>query len=265
MKKTFSTLAFAIFAAPSFAQMNFSVSLPQNFNLVEITADGVNLRKAPNATSPKLVVKMIDDCYDCEPDYVWQNERPAYRKLEAAHPGGIYVKKGVSGEWTNISYGGENVFFMSKFCTDVTLRDATSKELEKWQIEAIPGCPGYYIMQDPGGMETPAALWLGKKEGKVLVFDRNLPAPMFDEESKYALRTEKNEDSFYGYELYFGKYLCTPKVLLDDNGERLLETDYYFNVSKLTKEHINFLLKNAKKAETPAYFVAPVGGKAQQI
>lgn len=145
MKKLFSTLALAICAAPSFAQLNFSVSLPQNFNIVEINTNGVNLRKSPNATSPKLVVKQIDDCYDCEPDYVWQNERPAYRKL------------------------------------------------------------------------------------------------------------------------YYGKIQNTSKLLLDDNGERLLETDYYFNVSKLTSQLISFIMKNAKKADIPAYFVAPVGGTAQQL
>lgn len=130
MKKRFMFLLMAMagMALQSMGQIPFNVETPKYQKFVKVTASGVNLRKAPNTNSPRLIFSEADDgCLDCGPSLVWSN-KPLKNGDEAARASLLPVI-GESGDWYHVhffqdEYGGysENVYIMKKFCTDVALR-----------------------------------------------------------------------------------------------------------------------------------------------
>jgi len=112
--KTLLILLGAIFASVAVdAQNDMSVSIPNYKEFALINADGVNLRKAPNVSSPKMMVWNSDGgSYDTVTEYYFMGENPARHRansrtgawVEAVHPdkGDVLPVIGESGDWYKV-------------------------------------------------------------------------------------------------------------------------------------------------------------------
>lgn len=129
--KKLRLLAFVLLAVAvkSVAQIPFGLTFPSPDNFVMVTTNGVNLRKAPNTTSQRLVFRSgtLVDCYDCEDDLVWTSG-PMKRGESPVNPKLLYIR-GESGDWWYVKYykslyGGmgysEMAYIMKKFCKKLT-------------------------------------------------------------------------------------------------------------------------------------------------
>jgi len=84
-----------------------SISALAQSSYVMVVKDGVNLRKTPSTSAPKLMMELQDDCFeDCKVNYVWDNS-PRKRNMSrvAFHPfiESIAEVVGESGGWTRIA------------------------------------------------------------------------------------------------------------------------------------------------------------------
>lgn len=132
MTRKFSFLLLAIvgMTLQSLAQLPFSVNAPKYQKFVKVTSTDVNLRKSPNANSPRLVFSESDGgCLDCEASLIWSSK--TLRKGDEPARASLLPVIGESGEWYHVHFfqdnygdGGylENAYVMKKFCLDVNLR-----------------------------------------------------------------------------------------------------------------------------------------------
>lgn len=120
--------------------------VPPIKKFVKVTASGVNLRKTPNASSPRLIFQnnLSDECMDCEPSLVWSS-KPLKKGDEAARASVLPII-GESGDWYYVYffqslYGdegySEKAYIMKKFCTDVELRPLTLPAPENLNIVRV--------------------------------------------------------------------------------------------------------------------------------
>lgn len=118
-------------AMQGIAQVPFGVGFPSPNNFVKVTATGVNLRKAPSTSSPRLIFRnnVSDDCLDCDPSLTWSS-RSLRKGDKPINPKLLYIM-GESGDWWYVKYyqdaygdGGysEKGYIMKKFCKRLTPR-----------------------------------------------------------------------------------------------------------------------------------------------
>lgn len=111
------------------AQEAFTVKVPPFRKFVKITASDVNLRQAPSAQSPRLVMRSeeneIGDVFD---NLVWSN-RPIARNEKVIHAKVLPVWESTilptvkdSKDWICGHHEGKMVYVMRKFCKEVSLR-----------------------------------------------------------------------------------------------------------------------------------------------
>ncbi len=92
-------------ANPQFNHEKFAVEVPNLNRFVRVTTNGVNIRKAPDVKSPKLVMKvnLSEECYDCPPDLIWVN-RPLRKNENSATADqyDTFPLIGETGDWYEI-------------------------------------------------------------------------------------------------------------------------------------------------------------------
>lgn len=264
MKKLLSTFAFSLLALPGMAQLNFNVQAPANLSFVTITTDGVNMRKTPSPQGAKLLIADNEGCYDCPPDYVWNNGSAAHRRLETAHPnkGEVLKKLGTSGEWNKLDFSGTQVYTMAKFCSDITPHDIVDSDMKDPEsVTPVPGCPGYYFYPYENEVVGICDLYIGKKAGNIIVFDRHVPLPIYNEEETYALRSKKIEGTDNEYYIYCNKSMCNvKKEKFEYEGGVSVNEIVRFDTQKLNQKLLTFLLKYVKTDDTPFYGVCTTPG-----
>ena len=125
-----------------------TLKVPRWEKFVQITKDGVNLRKAPNASSPKLMSRGADWAQELS----WTPKQ----EFEAHHiPAGkvLPVIKETS-EWYCLYYGdysyGElrgayEVYVMKKFCTPVSPIYFDSGDYQTCEVDMVSGSKGYMM------------------------------------------------------------------------------------------------------------------------
>lgn len=158
-------------AMQSSAQM--VLKMPKWEKFVRINADGVNLRKAPGANSPKLYSRGFD--WSLEFSWTPRSEFEPYH-LEA---GAILPVLKESAEWyclylTHAWYGNfydaYEVYVMKRYCTEVTPASFGAQDVIKTEGEMVKGPTGYvvgvYCLGSPS-----RAPWcrIGHKAGKYIV------------------------------------------------------------------------------------------------
>lgn len=128
-KVTFLLLAMLGMTLQSMGQIPFGVGFPSPTNFVKVMGTGVNIRKAPSTSSPRLVFRdnVSDDCMDCDPSLAWASG--ALKKGDKpVNPQLLYIR-GESGDWWYVKFyedaygdGGysEMGYIMKKFCKSLT-------------------------------------------------------------------------------------------------------------------------------------------------
>lgn len=80
------------------AQFSFQATIPADLQLVKVNATNVNLRKAPNAQSPRLMWSALEgEEYDAI-EAVWSNQPGRKSGPCQANKGEVYRKTGQTGE-----------------------------------------------------------------------------------------------------------------------------------------------------------------------
>lgn len=133
MEKKFLFLLAAMvgMALQSMGQVPFGVGFPSPKNFVKVVGSGVNIRKAPSTTSPRLIYQsnISDDCLDCEPSLTWTSGK-LRRDDKPANPKLLYIR-GESGDWWYVKYyetdDGESGYsemgyVMKKYCKRLSPR-----------------------------------------------------------------------------------------------------------------------------------------------
>lgn len=146
-----SLLSFVVFMAVTgvacHAQyVGLDVSMPKVDKVIEVTADGVNMRKSPSAAAPKLVRLCYDETDNC--CYGWSNDRRERGVVAFAAPaskGDVFMVTSETDEWYGvIAYEDTPVFISKKYAQDAELTPITPEMLTK--IDDY----GFGKMQSPG-------------------------------------------------------------------------------------------------------------------
>ena len=126
--------------------VGLDVSMPKVDKVIEVTADGVNMRKSPSAAAPKLVRLCYDETDNC--CYGWSNDRRERGVVAFAAPaskGDVFMVTSETDEWYGvIAYEDTPVFISKKYAQDAELTPITSEMLTK--IDDY----GFGKMQSPG-------------------------------------------------------------------------------------------------------------------
>ena len=123
----FMALALIGFALQGAAQT--TVKLPKVLKFVKVE-EGVNLRKGPSASTPRLIFQsnIDDDCLDCEPSLVFSNKQ--LRKGDEPARASLLPVLGEEGDWYKVLFCDEGVYsseayVMKRFCKDAKERPLT--------------------------------------------------------------------------------------------------------------------------------------------
>lgn len=122
MRKNLMFLFIAVFGVTlhSEAQESFKVKMPPFKKYVKVE-NGVNLRQAPTAESPQLVIQ--DQGYT---SIEWSNDfpngKPCRAQVLPVWDSSISTEVKDSKDWLCGNYGGYMVYVMKKFCKEVSLR-----------------------------------------------------------------------------------------------------------------------------------------------
>lgn len=139
-------------AYPEFKNEKFNVDIPTIDKVVKVTTNGVNIRKEPNAKSPRLVSQYdaSEECMDCPANIVWLN-RTLKKNEEAASPSteDVFPLVEETGDWYKIridtyrlNYLNTPAYIMKKFCKIVQRRPILLPAPE-WLSIAISNSPKY--------------------------------------------------------------------------------------------------------------------------
>lgn len=166
--------------------------IPLIKKFIKVNASGVNLRKEPNTSSPRLIFQdnVSDDCMDCDASLEWSS-KPLKNRDKPARASVLAVI-GESGDWYHVyfyenlyddEWYSEKAYIMKKFCTDAVIRPLSLSEVNDSDIVVIKSGrhKNVCIRRLFGYMDRPL-LWIGQyKEGK-FVFT-------------YSVEYEKNDNS----------------------------------------------------------------------
>ncbi len=146
-----SLLSFVVFMAVTgvacHAQyVGLDVCMPKVDKVIEVTADGVNMRKSPSAAAPKLVRLCYDETDNC--CYGWSNDRREPGVVAFAAPaskGDVFIVTSETDEWYGvIAYENTPVFISKKYAQEAELTPITPEMLTRISDY------GFGKMQSPG-------------------------------------------------------------------------------------------------------------------
>lgn len=186
--------------------VGLDIRMPKVEKVIEITADGVNLRKAPSATAPRLM-------WWCEPgtdicDYVWSDQKQ-YKGAtpSGTYKGGCYLVVDETDEWYGImTENGIPAYVSKKFAQQIETQPITPEMLtkvegygDKYQKPGITkGIYRGYAMIDINGFESDGILF-GRIVNGVLVFNHHTGGSISFWEDEKRISAEKEKDR-WGYE-----------------------------------------------------------------
>lgn len=128
MKKTLFVISVLSFALCGYAQKSFTVSVPAFTSFFRVNAEGLNLRKAPDAASARLMKWYSDAGSDATETALFfsDNNRGRYRAnrntgayVEACHPeeGELLPIIGESGDWYKVEFVAKGGYGLHKHST----------------------------------------------------------------------------------------------------------------------------------------------------
>ena len=216
----------------AFAQKTgYEFTMPKVSKMVTVTKSGVNMRKAPNPSAPRLVNVCIDETDECW--NTWSDVRLQRGQTSSpiyAPQGETYlVIKEVAG-WYGISVNGMMAYISKQFTKEVAKTDITPEKLRTagyfgYDNLQVPGVSeGKYrgfVLLDIGGFETDGFL-LGHLHDGFIVFTHNFPlVAQYNEANKAT--TIKKSDSGYGWDIVYGKASSLNQT--NDYGTRMLDVN----------------------------------------
>ena len=102
-------------APPSFEHDRFALKQLKYDKFVEITKDGVNIRKQPDTKSPRLVAfyDPSEECLDCPAEHRWTTRQvKAGEGKNASSKGMVMPLTGESGDWYQMFIGDINGYYL---------------------------------------------------------------------------------------------------------------------------------------------------------
>ena len=156
--------------------VGLDVSMPKVDKVIEVTADGVNMRKSPSAAAPKLVRLCYDETDNC--CYGWSNDRREPGVVAFAAPaskGDVFMVTSETDEWYGvIAYENTPVFISKKYAQEADLTPITPEMLTR-----IDGY-GFGKMQSPG--VTKGAQWVRLNKQVELLDTPGILWPKFEDQ-----------------------------------------------------------------------------------
>lgn len=230
--RTAMAVMLVLSSSAAFAQTTgYEFTMPKFSKIITVTKSGVNIRKAPNASAPRLVnvcVNETDECWNTWSDVRLQAHQSSSPVL-AAQGETFLVMKEVAG-WYGVSVNGMMAYISKQFAKDVTKTDITPEKLRTagyfgYDNLQAPGLSeGKYrgfVLLDIGGFETDGFL-LGHLHDGFIVFTHNFPlVSQYNEANKTT--TIKKSDSGYGWNIIYGKTSSLDQM--NDYGNRLLDVN----------------------------------------
>ena len=149
------------------------LKMPKWDKFVRINSDGINLRKAPNANSSKLLSLEFGQFQE----FSWVPKK----EFEAFHfmKGDILPVLKENAEWYCLYFGNANfvelngageVYIMKKFCSEVTSASFGAHDVEKTEGEIVKGPTGYIVgVYFLGSPSRAPFCRIGHKAGKYIV------------------------------------------------------------------------------------------------
>lgn len=241
MKKNLILFTLTLLSLHVCAQTNVIVKEPNVERFAIIQADGVNLRKATNAQSQKLMYKEEEVYANC----FWgaPNAKAKGYSIYPAQPakGEVYPILSENGDWLQILYNTENKpYLKQQFCqikTSADLKEITQADLSDRYLRQTGAFKDWCFerFEDPEAGDN--GIRLGLKKGKYIVFAYLARViPLYDPKLTTAYRIEKKkacDDCMEEWILYFGKSVAT-------NIEKLSDTEWYaqLDISKFTDKQL---------------------------
>lgn len=239
-------------AYPQFKHEKFNVEAPSFDKIVRVTSNGVNVRKQPNAQSPRLVMKLdlTESCMDCPPDLIWVNRK--LRRDEQAIPAdelGALPYVGETGDWYEVyldqPHGTQlktTAYIMKKFCKVGKLRplQLPSPNSDELIVVVKSGkYAGLCLESYVDAYEGVTYLRLGKYENGMFIFPYSINIVQGDNNGNIRLNEEEQT-------LIFGK-----KLWKDSIGEINLD----LNTLIQQDGFLEFLIKNLDKMNNSSIFI----------
>ena len=253
------------------AQFSFQATIPADLQLVKVNATNVNLRKAPNAQSPRLMWSALEgEEYDAI-EAVWSNHPGRKSGPCQANKGEVYRKTGQTGEWTRISTQGHQPYLLSKFVTTLpeTFRPLTTSERGTRGIyERSTGqYAGYCILLDGGGMDTEPNIYLGRKDGNAYVFCYKLEGvyPQYNESQREPLVVTTDGGQVTG--VTYNKSLNKEVEYFNRQGEVTFAASEYPAFERFTDRQLEQIFTPITRQRPNARLVilAPQGSDVMEI
>lgn len=183
--------------------VGLDIRMPKVEKVITITADGVNLRKSPSATAPKLMRWCEDDTDICS--YVWSDQKQAKGAFAAgADKGQYYLVTDETDEWYGIVVEGTPAYVTKKFARQVETRPITPEMLtkvdnygyESYQKPGITkGIYRGYAMVDRSGFETDGYMF-GRIVDGVLVCNHHVHGYSNFGKDEKRISAEKDEEGY---------------------------------------------------------------------
>lgn len=204
MKKLFLTIVGLFLGFTLYAQTPFIVDAPKYNTFVKIK-EGVNLRKSPDAKSPRLLLVGVEDCYDCAAVPEFSARAPRSEFEQVAHTDLAPVLS-ESGDWYQILYSidvleaqySKRAYVMKKFCTQVARRPLSlpAPKMEWGGYHVAKIAEGPYkdcCIQLFYGLYDAPYIKLGKYVDGMFVFTKSISCEQYEGAS---LKIEGNEGEY---------------------------------------------------------------------
>ena len=253
MKKSIKLLLLVFVPILCSAQNPLEFSLPQVTHSLKITSQGVNLRKAPNANSAKLVA--VDDG-SMEPWIIWSDEvKPGMKIIPYHLNNSTFDVIDEEGEWYRINYviyGNDYYPYINKKYAKVTQKSQTKTHPISKDFMSKHG---YEVTFRDSGKLTDYTFDVAETDiGFVIkvgrVTNEDFLLKMFQFKPVYIpaqknITTKQNSDGYF--EITYGKTFATQSPYSDVP---------YLNLSKLSDAQLESLLKKCaicKQEDTSIY------------
>ena len=260
MKTKLTVLILCVFTFAHFANaqqyVGLDIRMPKVEKVITITADGVNLRKAPSATAPKLMRWCEGESDAC--GYVWSDQKQYKGALPAgADKGQYYLVVSETPEWYGvIAIEGISAYVSKKFARQVEIQPITPEMLtdvdsygfECYQKPGITkGIYRGYAMLDINGYESNGIMF-GRIVNGILVFNHHTNGVISYWEGEKRISAEIKKDPNYGEErvdIYYGPRTGIKHKSPDEEHISGYEGANVLDMDKLTTTEFAGLLENS--------------------
>lgn len=232
----------------------------ENAKVITITGNNINLRKAPNATSPKLINVCYPETDNCS--LTWSDDKNIQKGLDInpwqAQHGWNYLVTEETPEWYGIEVSGLKAFISKKFAKEVEITPINESMLAQMQdygyMNQKPGIThgkykGYALLSI-SGFESDGYM-IGKIVNGFAIFDKYINVSIYHSEKIQRIKKIANE--WGGYSFQYGNQLAYDYC---NSGCYLLDVD------KLTDSELDEIFSMAAKNENyPTLIYANVGNQ----